>query len=353
MSTSLWLVAAGLVGLAAGLGGAAAMLARVRRSGRPIDVPDPRRLHHIPTPRGGGGGFALAMLVVLPLALAAAVPAERDPLLIIVLVWALPNALLGFVDDHRALPPQVKLGIQLAASAAAVFLGLRLSRIELPPFGAFELGWLAGPFSVVWLVWLANAFNFMDGIDALAAECGALFFAGLAGLALLRDAPGHAALAIAAAGALLGFLRFNLPPAKIFMGDVGSLCSGALLGGIALALDSADVADVPLLASAVLVGGFVFDATFTVVRRALRGVVLRPHRSHFYQRLVLAGWSQTRVRMTYLGMSGLGLLTALALVQGPAAVQAVTILLNVAGFAALVAMTRSAERRARNASGPP
>lgn len=346
MTEIAWLVIATVVGIAAGAAGASFMLARAHRIGRPVDVPDERRLHEAPTPRGGGIGIALAAVVVLPVVFAAALSTEQTRLLVIVLAWALPNALLGFVDDHREISPRLKLCVQTTAASGAVALGLRVCEIGAPPIGTVELGWLGPVFSVAWMVWIANAFNFMDGMDALAAECGAVFFLGLATLALLGGAPGHAALALATAGALLGFLHFNLAPAQIFMGDGGSLCAGALLGGLSLAVASPDVAGVPLAASAVLVGSFAFDATFTVIRRAMRGLALRPHRTHFYQRLVLAGWSQRRVRSLYVSLSVGGLGGAIALARGEPSLQVVCLAAVIGSLLSIAILTRRAERHA-------
>ena len=347
MTSVAWLVSAAAVGLVSGAAGAALMLARVRRTGRPVDLPDPRRLHAVPTPRGGGIGILLAGVAAFPLAMTAANIAERDRLFVLLLVWALPNGVLGTIDDHRALSPWLKLLLQVLLSIGAVALGLRVVEIGVPPVGTLRLGWLGPIFCVCWLVWMANLFNFMDGMDALAAECGAIFFVGLATLALMADSPGLSSVSFSIAGALVGFLYFNLPPARIFMGDGGSLFAGAIMGGVAMALARTDVAGVPLAASAVLVGTFAFDATFTVVRRATRGQVLRPHRTHFYQRLVLAGWSQRSVRMLYVCLSLIGFGGAIALLRGQPTLQVLLIAVNTTGLSAIVLITRRAEARTR------
>ncbi len=341
MNVAALAAAAGL-GLVLGAGGGAYMLAR----GRPVDVPDGRRLHTRPTPRGGGVGIALAGVAVLPIAVGLADGDDAHRLLVLVLTWALPNALMGMIDDHRPLPTTAKLMVQIALATLAAAMGLCLDRLAVPPFGEVALGHFAVPCSVLWLVWMANVFNFMDGMDALAAQCGALFFAGLGTLALLAGSGGLAILAAGAGAAHLGFLRYNRPPAKVFMGDVGSLFSGAVLGGLALALSSSR-ADVPFLAPVALLSSFLFDATFTVLRRAARGLALRPHRTHFYQRLVLAGWPQRRVRGLYVALTAASIATGMVVYLGPPGLQ----LAMLVGLGALLAwtvrLTRRVERLAR------
>lgn len=326
---------AALLGIAAGLGGAAAMLAWARRGGLPIDVPDARRLHQTPTPRGGGIGIPLAGLAAIPLA------AGVQKVWVIALVWALANGLMGGLDDYWPMRSRVKFAIQTGAAAAAVALGLRLDVLAVPPFPPIELGWVAYPFTVLWLVWMANVFNFMDGMDALAAGTGIVHCAGFAVLAATAGAPGLAALAAAQGGALAGFLRYNAPPARIFMGDAGSLYCGAVLGGLAVAL----APGVPFAAAILLLGTFVWDATYTIVRRLLRGDPMLPHRTHLFQRLALAGWSHARVRAVYFGLALAFAAGGLALPGVPAPAQAAILAAAAALAVGLLVVTRRQEAR--------
>lgn len=333
------------IGLAFGLGGAAAMLARARRGTTPIDLPDERRLHTTPTPRGGGIGIPLAGLAVLPLGLVAAAGSfDRRLVLVGCLVWALPNGLIGLIDDHRPLRSRVKFALQAAFAIAACALGLRLDRIDLPPFAPVELGVAAWPLSVLWLLWNANVFNFMDGMDGLAAASGILFFGAFGAWALAAGLGGTAVFALALAGALVGFLRYNYPPAKIFMGDAGSLFVGGALGALSLGLGRPEGAGVPIVASTILMGTFVWDATYTIARRALRGDPMLPHRTHLYQRLAVAGWSHDRVRALYLGLAVAFALAALVLPSLPRAAAGLVIVTALAACAALVVVTQRAER---------
>jgi UDP-N-acetylmuramyl pentapeptide phosphotransferase/UDP-N-acetylglucosamine-1-phosphate transferase len=259
-------------------------------------------------------------------------------------IWALPNGVMGWLDDHRPMRSRVKLAIQLVAALAAARQGLLLSALELPGFGAVDLGPFAWPVTVLWLVWMANAFNFMDGLDGLAAGCGVLFFAGFVALAAGSVLP-LAAVAACIAGALLGFLRFNWPPAQIFMGDGGSLFAGATLGGLAVAMaGTGNGASAPFLASVLLLGTFVWDTTYTICWRALTGQPMRPHRTHLFQRLVLAGWSQNRVLGLFWVLTGLCLSLAVAYSALSPTAQVFVLVAALALGVSLVAITRASER---------
>jgi UDP-N-acetylmuramyl pentapeptide phosphotransferase/UDP-N-acetylglucosamine-1-phosphate transferase len=162
---------------------------------------------------------------------------------------------------------------------------------------------------LVWIVGLCNAYNFMDGIDGIAAAQAIVAGAGWAWLGW-RGGDAMTALAGALiAGASLGFLFFNWPPAKVFMGDAGAAFLGftfAALTVLALTQSLERAA-----AGALFVWPFLFDTTFTLVRRLVRGEnVLRAHRSHLYQRLVARGWSHARVTMLYAALAALGVAIA-------------------------------------------
>jgi UDP-GlcNAc:undecaprenyl-phosphate/decaprenyl-phosphate GlcNAc-1-phosphate transferase len=338
------LAAAGVVGLLAGLAGAMVMLARARRGAIPVDLPDSRRLHEVPTPRGGGIGVLLGGALAAPLAAVAAVPAERRLVLVTALVWALPVGLLGWLDDFRPMRSRVKFAVQAAAALGAALLGLRLDAVAVPPLGTLALGWAAWPVTVLWLVWVANVFNFMDGMDALAAGSGLLFAAGFTALAL-PGSPGLAALALAFGASCLGFLRYNWPPARIFMGDGGSLFAGALLAGLSVALTRPAGGEVPIAASVLLLGTFAWDATYTIGWRLLKGEPMRPHRTHLFQRLALAGWSHGRVRALYLGLGCAFAAGAVALPRACPVAQGAILAATTMACLGLVLLTSRQERK--------
>lgn len=244
-----------------------------------LDVPNARSSHTAPTPRGGGVAIVLATLAALPvLAAAGSLPWAA--------LWALGGAggfvaLAGFLDDHGHIAARWRLLAHFAAAAwALAWLG------GAPPllvFGvSFDLGWLGVLLAAVYLVWLLNLYNFMDGIDGIASVEAIAVGVGGALLYALTGHPGLAMAPLALAAAAGGFLLWNFPPARIFMGDAGSGFLGIVLG--VLSLQAAWQAPQLLWSWVILLGVFVVDATLTLLRRLLRGEkVYEAHRSHAYQ----------------------------------------------------------------------
>jgi len=189
----------------------------------------------------------------------------------------------------------VRLGVQLAVATAAV-LGARLTLDGLIPFLP-----LAVVVTVLALAWMTNLYNFMDGMDGFA---GGMTILGFGALAVLewRGGQAHAGwLSLLVAAATVGFLVHNFPPARIFLGDVGSIPLGFLAGSLSLlgVRDRIFDAWTPVL----IFSPFIVDATVTLARRLLRGErVWRPHREHYYQRLVLAGWGHRRTVLAEYGL---------------------------------------------------
>lgn len=256
-----------------------ACLRRYALSKSLLDIPNARSSHSIPTPRGGGVSIVAVFLTALTgfwwqghvetADLAAALGAGA-------LV-----AVIGFMDDHGHIAARWRLlGHFLAALWALIWLG------GLPPLAAFglsiDLGMIGHVLAAFYLVWVLNLYNFMDGIDGIASVeavtvCG--------GMSLIYLLGGHSELfwgPLLLAAATLGFLIWNFPPARIFMGDAGSGFLGIILG--VLSLQAAWVAPQLFWAWLVLLGVFVVDATVTLLRRLLRGdKVYEAHRSHAYQ----------------------------------------------------------------------
>ena len=244
-----------------------------------LDRPNERSSHLVPTPRGGG------IAVIAAAALAWAALAWTGAALSGVFAIALGAIFLAgisWVDDLRGLPPLLRL----AAQAVAVALGVS---VLSQPLTALQLGGIG----LVWIWWI-NLFNFMDGIDGLAASEAAAIGAGLllfAGIGVGAD-PALRALAAAVTGAAAGFLFWNWSPARIFLGDVGSVPLGYLLGFLLLEL----AARGHWLTALILPLYFLADATITLLRRLLRGErVWQAHREHFYQRAVQGGLGHAEV----------------------------------------------------------
>jgi|SRR5450830_592461 len=244
-----------------------------------IDVPNARSSHTVPTPRGGG----VAIVVVFAAALVLMVWLEligRDESLAL-LGSGLLVAVIGFMDDHGHIAARWRLLGHFFAAMWALFWMHGLPAIKVFGF-TFELGWAGHALAVLYLVWMLNLYNFMDGIDGIAsleAICACL------GLALIYCLRGEASLVCAPlllAAAVAGFLYWNFPPARIFMGDAGSGFLGIILGG--LTLQAAWSGSEFFFAWLIMLGVFIVDATFTLIRRLIRGdKVYEAHRSHAYQ----------------------------------------------------------------------
>lgn len=262
-----------------------ALLRRYALARSLMDVPNARSSHSLPTPRGGGVAIVCAFLLGLTYAFSngLGVPAG--------LFWALLGsgigiAVLGFLDDHGHIAARWRLLGHFAAAIWALYwLG------GLPPLSVFglslELGWLGHVLAAFYLVWLLNLYNFMDGIDGIAsieAVCvtlgGALVY--LLAVSAEGQTIGGWLLPLLLAAAVVGFLVWNFPPARIFMGDAGSGFIGVILG--VLSIQAATVQPALLWCWLILLGVFVVDATLTLLRRLLRGEkVYEAHRSHAYQ----------------------------------------------------------------------
>ena len=267
------------------------VLARWLISRRIMDLPGERRSHQQPTPRGGG----LAMLLGLVLALLSA-PGEFLALLPL-LVYAFVLGALGWLEDRHELPVRLRLAVMTTCAMGLVLHFGPVTQIEA--FGiVLPWAWLWTLLAVVAVVWLINLHNFMDGSDGLAAMQGA-WSAGVLGWLLYQGGAVAAGLAgIALAGACLGFLAWNRPPARLFMGDVGSLMIGGLIGLLAYAGAAEGI--VSIWVSLIVCSLFVVDATATLARRVSGGGQwYTPHREHAYQRLIQAGWSHARVLVLY------------------------------------------------------
>jgi Fuc2NAc and GlcNAc transferase len=269
-----------------------------------LDVPNQRSSHSVPTPRGGG----LAIVVAANLGFVLlGILGTLDTTLLIVLLGGVPVAMIGFIDDHRPLSARVRLVVHIAAALwALAWLG-KPGGLDLQALGAFSqvAGYVAAVLSIVWIL---NLYNFMDGIDGIAAS--EAVFVSWAGALLLLLAGGSASVAAASlafGSACCGFLLWNWPPAKIFMGDVGSGYLGYVIAVLALA--AARESPATLCTWVILGGVFLVDATVTLVRRLLRGErVYEAHRSHAYQWLARRWGSHKLVTMTVIVVNVLWLL---------------------------------------------
>jgi len=298
------------------------------------DHPNGRSLHADPTPRIGGLGFIAA---VFPFALA---HAHAD--LGVVFACALALALVSLVDDVRSLPIEVRLPAHGVAALVAVLA------MGPPPFVPLPWAGIGIAVAVCVVAWFTNLFNFMDGSDGLAGGMAAIGF-GVYAIAAGSQAASLALLCIALASASVGFLAHNFPPARVFLGDCGSIPLGFLSG--ALGLYGAGVAVWPWWFPLLVFSPFIVDATATLLLRiARRERFWTAHRGHAYQRLVLSGWTRPRLAVfAYLLMTAAGASALLARAQG-AEIQCAIIFAWAAIYALLAVAVNRRTRRSRNPS---
>jgi Fuc2NAc and GlcNAc transferase len=287
---------------------AGTMVMRRYALARLLDIPNDRSMHTNPTPRGGGLAIAVVALGAFGIGSMAGWLPWRTGLAF--LIGGAAVAAIGWIDDHRSVPARVRLAVHVAASAFAVSMLGGFRTVDLG-VGPMEIGLAGSVLAVVGITWAINFFNFMDGIDGLAA-IEAITVAVAGGLLLeAAGQPGLAWVAFVIAASVLGFLPWNWSPARIFMGDVGSGLLGFFFGALAVASENSRA--VPASVWGLLLGVFVVDATITFGRRLVRGErVYEAHRKHAYQRLVQSGLSHRAVSLlvlaTNLGLAGLAAL---------------------------------------------
>ena len=268
-----------------------------------LDHPNDRSLHDAQTPRSGGVAILASALIGLGIAAIgfAVVPPATGFLpkgFESASNWVLGSialvATVAFLDDRSGLPIGFRFAVQAIAAVIVVWGGeLTLASFPIPALKVLVLGWFAAPVSVLFLLWMTNLYNFMDGVDGLAGGMTVLGFGFLAYFGWRAGHPFMLGAATVVSMSALGFLIHNFPPARIFMGDVGSIPLG-FTSGILMLLGLRDgLFDVwvPIL----IFSPFILDATVTVLRRAWqRKRLWEAHREHFYQRLVLSGWGHRK-----------------------------------------------------------
>jgi len=265
-----------------------------------IDHPNPRSSHSLPVPRGGGLSISLiGITVIVLLALRGGIDSGGAALAIGLLLVTIA----GWVDDRDTLHPALKMAACMVSGVIFVFGLGSIERVEMAGF-VVPLGVLAPLLTMLWVAGLANAYNFMDGIDGLAAVQAAIAACTIGVWFALHGSENLALLCYAVMAASLGFLVWNWSPAKIFMGDVGSLFLGAVFAGLAIVGNRTH--DIPVGAFVILFSVFIADTGVTFLKRLLAGKkVWQAHREHYYQRAVAAGWSHAQVTIA-ITLAGIG-----------------------------------------------
>jgi UDP-N-acetylmuramyl pentapeptide phosphotransferase/UDP-N-acetylglucosamine-1-phosphate transferase len=306
------------------------LLTRVRGRWRVLDIPNERSLHTQPTPRTGGlailAGAGAGMVTAWHEGYAIADAATVTAISIL--------ALLALVDDRHKLGAGVRLLVQIAVVAVLLYS-------NLPQTGTPVM---LLPVALLFLVWMINLYNFMDGMDGFAAGMACI---GFGTYAVLAWQAGHPELALGCAvivAAAAGFLLLNFPPARLFMGDSGSTVLGLLAGIVILQAHGEGI--LPLWLGILIFSPFIVDASITLTARVLRGERFWiPHKTHYYQRVVQLGWGHRRTTLAEYGLMIACSGTATAAAGMTIHAQGLIIAAWSVIYAVLIHLIRAAERR--------
>ncbi|MCW9024890.1 MAG: glycosyltransferase family 4 protein [Gammaproteobacteria bacterium] len=264
-----------------------------------LDQPNERSLHSVPVNRTGGLGIFFSIMLV---GFAFNLIHPLTPRVLPVISGMLIIVIVSFMDDVFDLSVKIRLFFQAISALLLITHGMVIGSIDLP-FLSFELPeWLAYMLTFLLVIWCINLYNFMDGMDGFAGGMAVIGFTTFTLLAWIQDAFPLAILSGLIASASAGFLVFNFPPAKIFMGDAGSSMLGFLMAALMIWADNIGI--IPVWLGVLVFSPFILDATFTLFRRLIkREKVWEAHRTHLYQRFVVYGWSHKRtVLLEYLAM---------------------------------------------------
>jgi UDP-GlcNAc:undecaprenyl-phosphate GlcNAc-1-phosphate transferase len=280
-----------------------------------VDVPrDARRMHTSPIPRIGGLAIYFGFLVSL-----FCFSTVIDMKMIGILIGASLLVLLGILDDRKPIRALYKLIVQIVAAAIPVAMGLKIAFLTniniFSGDASMNLGFLAIPVTVIWIVGLTNALNLLDGLDGLAAGVTAISSVCLMIVALFNESYEMLLPLAAIAGSTIGFLPYNLNPAKIFMGDTGALFLGYILATLSIDGFFKSYAAITFIIPLIVLGLPLFDTSFAIIRRVAKGKpIMAPDRSHLHHRLVDAGFTQRQTVGILCAISGLLSLAAIVLI---------------------------------------
>lgn len=282
-----------------------------------VDRPGPRKIHETPVPRLGGLAVVLAVVGALSLTVLVGggrvriIPAN---LLLAAAAGLLPIFIVSLLDDIRPLRPMPKFLVHLAAASATVALGVRLGPSVHVFHTQISIGWLAVPISVLWLAGITNAFNIIDGLDGLSAGLALISAVSLACVSLIIGRYEMATTAAILAGALAGFLPFNIYPAKVYLGDTGATAIGFFLGVLTLRGGSTATAGMAVILPVLAVSVPLAETILSMVRRGVRKLqgsprgILDADRDHIHHRLIALGYTHRRAVVL---LYGVGVVVAL------------------------------------------
>lgn len=277
-----------------------------------IDRPVGRSVHNHPIPRLGGLAILISFLAAVLLTQGISDDTVRG-----VLAGALVLAVVGLLDDTRGLTPGIKFLGQIAAAILLVALGTSVGEVTNPlDGGMFYLGVWGYPLTVFWVVAIINVVNLIDGLDGLAAGISTIASVTLMFVARQQGQALAAVMAAALAGGAIGFLRYNFNPARIFMGDTGSMFLGFVLAAISVDGALKSTAALALAVPVLALGLPIFDTFFAILRRSLNGQpIYLPDKGHLHHRLLDLGLNQRQAVLVMYTISGLLGIAAVLITQ--------------------------------------
>ena len=314
---------------------------------RMLDIPNARSLHTRPTPRGGGLGIVIGVLIgawSLFVSRILSIPLREISALSL---GGAIVALIGWLDDIHRLSYPIRLVVQVISSAVILIAVGHFHTIKVPFVSDIHLYSIGIPLALFWIMGLTNAYNFMDGIDGIAGGQALIAGSGWAIIGYMNSETFVALIGLLLAASSLGFLSHNWPPARIFMGDVGSAFIGFTLAVLPIIAGQRDPRF--MIVGILLVWPFVFDTSFTLARRLYnKENIFVAHRSHIYQRLVIAGYSHRFVTLLYMGLALIGTVIALLWYKNAPFINITVIVLPILLFAGLWRFAVRAESRAHS-----
>ncbi len=313
-----------------------------------LDYPEQRKIHAVPVP--SLGGLALLVAFVAAAIVAAKMYPQRfflfRPELEGLVIGAAIVTMLGLWDDVRGSGAVMKLMVQGAVGVLMYLYGFRIERITMPFEGMVELQWVGLVLTVLWYCVIMNAMNLIDGLDGLAAGISAIAGVTIFAISFHWNDPLAAFVALAIVGISLGFLPHNFYPAKLFMGDTGSLLLGFLLASLTLITSTKAPAILTLLVPLVALGLPLVDTAYAFVRRCFTGAhPFRADKRHLHHRLLALGFSHKRVVVLLYYVSGYLGLMAYILSKVSPGITLLTVLILAIGLFLLIENLNFLERR--------
>ncbi len=275
-----------------------------------LDAPDARKVHTRPIPRMGG----LAIYLAFVLAVLASLHISRE--IAGLLVGGTVILIVGVIDDMKQLSAKTKLCGQIAAAMVLVLFNVRIEWLTNPFGDMLYLNYWSIPLTVLWVVGLTNTLNLIDGLDGLAAGVSTIASITILLVALQQNFWTVAILTAALAGSALGFLQHNFNPAKIFMGDTGSMFLGYMLAAVSILGTVKSAATIALVVPIVALGLPIMDTAFAIIRRYTNGrPIFKPDKGHLHHRLLEMGLTQKQAVLLMYVISGCLGLSAIALTE--------------------------------------